>query len=416
MKIADWMLDRLFAHQVEQRVQNAIQVIDDRWWKQIGGATTTHDRNWGEYQENLADSLSAWRDNPLARRIVALTTDYVVGDGIHITSQIAQVQKFIDALWQHPLNKLDQRLYAWCDELTRSGELFIVIATNPVDGVSYLRTISASAIDQIETDPDDLERELRFHEIRIGDLEGRWWPSPALAGMSEPCIVHYTINRPVGAIRGEGDLAPILPWLRRYKEWLEDRVRVNRLRNNFLWQVKLTNAAPGDLERKRQQYRQPPSPGSIIVSDENEEWTALSASLQSSDAEADGKALRLVIAAGAGVPLHFLSEGESATRATAAEMGGPTFRHYTHRQLAFVAMLYDLVTTCARRAAIVANVRLPDDLQLSATLPDLDRGDNLALAQAMGAAASALTIMRDNGWIDDPTAAELTLKFTGEIE
>ena len=419
----DWwerLAGRLLGDVIERRVQQAVQVVDDRWWSQIGGAAGSNDRRWGEVQGNLSDSLVAWRDNPLARRIVALTTDYVVGDGLTIGSERPEVADFIRRLWDDPLNRLSLRLYAWCDELTRAGELFLVVATNPGNGLSYMRAVPAARIDQIESDSDDLEREVRYHELIPGSVEGRWWPAAQATAPGalpeEPVMCHFAINRPVGAQRGESDLTPLLPWLRRYREWLEDRVRVNRLRNSFLWQVRLHHAAPADVERKRMQYRQPPAPGSIIVSDENEEWTALSASLQSSDAEADGKALRLVIAAGAGVPLHFLSEGESATRATAAEMGGPTFRHYTHRQLAFVAMLYDLVTTCARRAAIVANVRLPDDLQLSATLPDLDRGDNLALAQAMGAAASALTIMRDNGWIDDPTAAELTLKFTGEIE
>jgi hypothetical protein len=40
-------------------------------------------------------------------------------------------------------------------------------------------------------------------------------------------MLHYAVNRPVGAVRGESDLAPILPWLRRYNRWLEDRVRLN---------------------------------------------------------------------------------------------------------------------------------------------------------------------------------------------
>lgn len=405
--------ERLFGSYIERRVQNAVKVIDDKWWTQIGGAIGPHDKNWGELQEDLSDSLEAWRMNPLARRIVSLTTDYVVGDGITVTSEVSAVQEFIDKFWSHPLNHIDQRLYAWCDELTRSGELFIVVFTNPGDGMSYVRNIPASAIDQIESDPDDLERELQYHELVDGTLEGRWWPSwwSVPAGASE-FVLHYTINRPVGAVRGEGDLVPILPWLRRYREWLEDRVRVNRLRNSFLWQVKLSNSTPGDVSRKQSQYKHAPSPGSIIVSDENEEWQALSASLQSSDAESDGKSLRLMVAAGAGIPLHFLSEGESATRATAAEMGGPTFRHYKHRQLAFSEMLMDLVGVCVQNFGM----SLPADLglSLSCVLPDLTRADNLQLAQAMKEIASAVAEMLERGLIDEDTAKTLVSKFAGE--
>ncbi len=66
--------------------------------------------------------------------------------------------------------------------------------------------------------------------------------------------------------------------------------------------------------------------------------------------EADGKAIRLMIAAGAGVPLHFLAEGESATRATAREMGTATFRHFSHRQHVFGAIVEDVIRVAARRA------------------------------------------------------------------
>ena len=411
MNIREFAAERLFGDVIERRVQNAVKVIDDRWWKQIGGATGPHDKNWGDLQEDLSDSLEAWRTNPLARRIVSLTTDYVVGDGITVRSERAEVQRFIEEFWKHPLNRIDQRLYAWCDEWTRSGELFLVVSRNPGNGMSYVRSVPASKIDQIETDPDDLERELNYHELVDGDLEGRWWPGREAVGPGQ-FMLHSAVNRPVGAVRGEGDLVPLLPWLRRYKEWLEDRVRVNRLRNSFLWQVRLMNATPGDVSRKQQQYRHPPSPGSVIVSDENEQWEALSASLQSSDAEADGKALRLMVAAGAGVPLHFLSEGESATRATAAEMGGPTFRHYKHRQLAFVAMLLDLVTVCWENRDQGAG----DDLKLMYTLPDLTRADNLQLAQAMKEAGEAIGALVDRGWIDEKDGRRLAMKFAGEVD
>ena len=410
------MAERFFGDMIEQRVQNAVKVVDDQWWKQIGGATGTQDRRWAEMQDDLRDSLSAWRDNPLARRIVALTTDYVVGDGITLNSEIPEVAEFIRQLWEHSLNRLSLRLYAWCDELTRAGELFLVLATNPGSGLSYLRAVPASRIDRIESDPDDLEQELRYHELVEGDLAGRWWPSPHTADGQEPVMCHFSINRPVGALRGEGDLVPLLPWLRRYREWLEDRVRVNRLRNSFLWQVRLHNATPGDVDRKRMQYRQPPSPGSIIVSDDNEEWSALTARLDGPAAESDGKALRLLIAAGAGVPLHFLSEGESATKATAAEMGGPTFRHYHHRQLHFVGLLRQVVTLAAQRAIALGKLPAPPDgdLRLTHILPDLTREDNLQLAQALREAVEALGALHDRGWIDEAAAKRLAYRFAGE--
>ena len=135
------LAERLFGDVIDRRVQAAVKVIDDKWWRQVDGAAGPQDKKWWEIKDDLDDALDAWRTNPLAFRIVALTTDYVVGAGIQVTSPVAYVDKFINELWSHRLNKLALRLYTWCDELTRAGDLFIVIYTNPADGLSYFRAI-----------------------------------------------------------------------------------------------------------------------------------------------------------------------------------------------------------------------------------------------------------------------------------
>lgn len=411
MRLSDRLADALFGSVIDRRVQNAVKVVDDRWWSQVGGGVDRRERFWADLREDMDDSLEAYRDNPLARRIVSLVTDYVVGDGIRVRSEHEEVQRFIDRFMDHPENRIGSRLYAWSDELVRAGELFIVVFRNPGDRLCYLRTIPASRIDRVVTDPEDFERELEYHEVVAGSVEGRVWPG-RWSGVESGFVLHYAVNRPLGATRGEGDLVPILPWLRRYREWLEDRVRVNRLRNSFVWHVGLANAQPADLAAKQRQYGQPPSPGSVIVTDGNETWEALSASLHGADAEADGKALRLMIAAGAGIPLHFLSEGESATKATAAEMGGPTFRHYAHRQRWLADMLIDVVTVVLRNSGR----SWPADLRLSCDLPDLTRADNLLLAQAMGEAVEALGQFVDREWLTAEQARALALRFAGEVE
>ena len=163
-------------------------------------------------------------------------------------------------------------------------------------------------------------------------------------------MLHYAINKRVGEVRGASDLAQIVTWLERYDTWLEDRVRINRYKGAYLWQVKIEGALPGQLEAKRAQYSRVPASGSIIVTDGHETWTAVQPSIAADDVEADGKAIRLMIAAGSGVPLHFLAEGESATRATAREMGTATYRHFAHRQYIFEHILRDVVQVAAARA------------------------------------------------------------------
>ncbi|MER3459228.1 MAG: hypothetical protein C4309_11910 [Chloroflexota bacterium] len=405
---------RLFGDVIAQEVTLAVKVVDDRWWQQIGGSRAgTTDRDWWEHAENLADALEAWRTNPLARQIINLTTSYVVGDGITVSSGKPGVDAWLRRFWYHRLNRLDLRLAGMCDELSRSGELFVVLSRNPADGMSYVRFVPASQIDRIETAEDDVERELRYHQVLAGEIGGRWWLSwdHPEAPAADQVMGHFAINRPVGATRGEGDLVPILPWLKRYKVWLEDRLKANKFKTRFYWDVAI-EGQEADIAAARARYAHPPEDGSIIVHSTKETWNAVQPRIEAEDAEADGKAVRLMIAAGAGVPLHFLAEGESATRATAAEMGDPTFRHYQRRQLAFRAMLVEL----ARRAVLVGRARpYGDDPLIRATAPDIVEQDNRMLAESARTIVEAFALMKAQGWIDDARAVRLAFKFAGEV-
>jgi len=415
LPLLDRIVERLFGAEIERRVQNAVRAVDDQWWQPVAGnAPLSLDLPWAERRQHLEDCLHEWRTNPLAFRITALTTDFVVGSGIRVRAADPAVQSFVDAFWRHPQNRMALRLYKWSDELVRSGELFIALSRNPADGMSYVREIPALLVDDIELDADDMERELRYHQL-TDDMAGRWWLSAAhpRAAEVDQVVLHFAVNRPAGAARGLPDLLPILRWLRRYQDWVEDRARLNKYRSAFLWHCQVTNPAPGELERKRAQYAKAPTPGSILVTDQNEQWQAVHAQLDADDAESDGKAIRLMAAAGAGVPLHFLSEGESATRATAAEMGQPTYRHYKHRQSFLGHVLTETLAVALRRGMSLPDA-LTRDLGLSVEVEDLTREDNQALAASAASIVSALAEMRAHGWIDDYHAASIALRFAGE--
>ena len=392
------------------------RVTDDGNWDLIAGGGGPSDRNWQDIQDDLRDTLEAWRKNFLIRQIVRLCSAYVIGDGIKITSKRRNVQKFIDEFYDHRQNKISRRLLAWCDELTRSGEIFIALFTNPVDGMSYVRAVPAASIRKVECDPEDYEREIAYHETVPGQIEPKIWKSKLTAGPKEAALLHYTINKPVGATRGESDLTPVLPWAKRYGEWLKDRVRFNRLRNE-LAAVELRTK--GNVEmRKKQILKDPPLNGSITVTQmDEEELIYHAAQSEGGDAEPDGRAQRLAIATGANIPLHFLAEGDTANRATAVEMGDPTHRFYRSRQNDIVDLLTDLCEQAYLRKVAAGLARLPanGDLKFGAELPDISRADNNALATAAATIVGAFAVMKAQGWITDEIAIRLAFKFCGEI-
>ena len=68
-------------------------------------------------------------------------------------------------------------------------------------------------------------------------------------GNGVPWMLHYAVNRPVGALRGEGDLAPVLQWLRSYRGWLQDRVRLNHAVRSFIWIIKAPASLYAELKK-----------------------------------------------------------------------------------------------------------------------------------------------------------------------
>jgi len=359
-----------------------------------GAAFPLIDKPWGEQVQELADARDAWRRSPLARRIVQLVSAYVVGNGVTVTAGYRPLARFVAAWWT--ANRMDLRLAEWCDELTRSGELFVVLYTNPADGVSAVRLRPAQVIDEIDVDPEDYETELRYHEVgsRLDSVEGSWWLGPAHPDAwtgTQPLMLHYAVNRPVGAVRGESDLAPILPWLQRYSRWLEDRVRLNAGVRAFLWVVN----APARLHATlRERYTRPPEPGSIIIADEGETWTAVAPSLNANDAANDGRAIRWMITAGGpGTSLLDLGEGEDSNLATGQVMTEMRRRFLRRRQAYLQWLLADVLVHAWRRYVAVRGIAArpvtPADIRVE--MPDISVEDNKELATAAAQLASALT-------------------------
>ena len=177
----------------------------------VGFQGGPNDRDHHEIQQLYEDALTAWRKNPLAKRIIDCTVDYVLGDGMTPTAP-GQIGAFLRRWWTHPKNHMDRRLPELAEELARAGDLFLTLHTNPVDGLSYVRPIPKDRIVKIETAPNDWETELVYYERQeVG--EPRPWLSPHHTDAAEaPAIMlHYSVNRVVGALLGESDLATMLP-------------------------------------------------------------------------------------------------------------------------------------------------------------------------------------------------------------
>jgi len=411
IKMITWLERWLGRSKPPRRAALAAANINDGFYE---AAAERRDRLTFDRAELLAQALDAWRSNPLARRIIALTTQHVLGSGLTLACDHPETAAFLSEFWEHPLNRMEQRLYEWCDELSRAGNLFVLLSTD-ASGMSYVRAIPAAEIEQIEARGNDVEQALRFT-----GREGEWPAYDPLrdarlpGGGFTPCVLHYAVNRPAGAQWGESDLGPLLRWLARYTAWLEDRVRLNRYRNTFMYVV--TSRYASEEERAARQAALaavPPSPGAILVTDESESWQVINPQLESAEAALDGEALKKMVAAGAGVPMHFLAEPEDATRTTAEAANGPAYRAFEQRQRQFLWLVEDLLRAVLRRRALV-------DGRVQAAAPLRLRGEEISLrdrqaqAGALAAAAPVFLNLHERGLLADGELLRLVYSLAGE--
>ncbi len=372
--------------------------VDDknpRGWLALDGMGR-HDRPAGEAGGLYRDGFEAWQKNPLAWRGVALTNDHVLGDGLRLSSSVLALDDFIDSFWHHEMNQMDDRIEPMMSDLTRGGDLFVLLFLNRSDGMSYIRFLTKDEIAEIETAENDRELPLVYWQWTEGGTERVPWYSPYHpdAWEQDAVCLHYSVNKPLGALMGEGDYVAGLPWLKRYSRLLDGRVRLHWLSRAFLWFLKVPNKKVQDAQERN---RTPPEPGSVMIHDEGEEWSVKSPNLRGMDATFDLRSVFRMALASVGFPSHWMGDSSDANLATAKTAQLPAERRLKRRQNYFVRVLQDIIYHAYQRGARIGKLPpLPTNKYadlFAAAVADVSRADNLELANAAQYAANAMDKM-----------------------
>jgi len=72
--------------------------------------------------------------NPLAKRLINVMKVFLVGEGLGVHAEDADVQEVIDDFWNDPQNSMDINLPEYVKELAIFGEQLFQVSRNPIDG------------------------------------------------------------------------------------------------------------------------------------------------------------------------------------------------------------------------------------------------------------------------------------------
>lgn len=310
---------------------------------------------WQTRKEVISRCHLAWERNPLANAAVGLTTLFSVGEGMTVTYLNKDVEAVIEEFRQNAENAVEQYEKQLSDSIQVDGELFIRFYQSD-DGQTVITVIPPWEILWIETERGFNRRILSYHRQAVqtngkpGDAEYFEEDIPADE------MIHVAINRLPYEMRGRPELFRILPWLKAYKDWLEGRARQNHWRGSILWDVSLKDATPQQVAAKRAQYKQPPSPGSLLVHNDREMWQSVESKVAASDVSEDGRQIKLMTGVGVKLPEYMLSDGQNANLASASAQQLPALKKFVDFQDVQVNQVWTPIYKRVVENAIIAGI------------------------------------------------------------
>jgi len=336
--------------------------------------------NWSTREYVLTNTHAAYQRNPIAKRGVNYVSAFVVGEGFNLTPKNDKVKEVLDAFCDNEDNAVREYERQAVKDLLVDGELMIRFFEG--NGEVVMAPLRPWECQFIETEPGFFRRKkmFRFQFYKTAG-DSPYASETEQVDIDAKEILHVAINRHGYELRGRPELYSILPWLRAYKDWLENRARQNHWRNALLWLVRVTAASPNVIAAVAARWRKPPSPGSVAVESDKVDVQALSNTVGSTDAGEDGRQIKLMSAVGLGIPEYMLSDGENANLATATKQELPALTTFEEYQTIMIEQVWYPVFRRVLQAAVDAGV-LPEevdeqDVDGDPVYEDMDDADDL---------------------------------------
>lgn len=280
-------------------------------------------------------------NDPLAKRAVALMTDYSFGTGINWNAEDERADELLTLFWNDPNNKsvfsaAGQRKSS--DRLLIDGELFFAVFPGRQ---SSIRRVDPLEITEFLTNPDDRE-DVRFYKREWVDAQAKQHTDyyRSFANLkNESCkdylgasrqktqdalIYHLAIND-LGQ-RGNSYLLPALEWIKLYRRFLASRVAVMLALAKFAWKLKVQGGQTAVDAAVAKYSGQDVAAGSTHVENLGAELTQIRTDSGASQAYQDGRMLKLQVSAATGWPEQYMGDISIGNLATAKTVEAPVQR------------------------------------------------------------------------------------------
>lgn len=380
---------------------------DDDQWRRLSGRSEkdldpiTHDRA-------LKQAKFLWQSNPLANRLIELPLAYLLGKGVRLAVAEGESadQKTLDRHWKDCINAWPIKLPKRARELALFGEQCwpVFVGGNGFVRIGYL---DPAIIATVVMDPENAEQPIGIVTVKNKQGVARRYkiivngPEDVFAEKTQEIRKTFTdgqcfffrVNDLCNGTRGRSDLLALMDWVDAYESFLFGELDRADFMRAFIWDVKLTGADQPQVDLRAKSITAP-SPGSVRVHNENEEWNAVTPSLQAADGEAAAKLFRNHILGGNTMPEHWFGGAGDVNRATGSSMVEPTEKMYEMRQSYLGHMLLEVATFVLRASWGNLDGELDEERQavidgLTVEWPEMTTKDTTRYASALAQVVSA---------------------------
>ena len=411
-----------------------VDADEDQWRKLTGDAQRDLSPMTQQKMQKIAHYL--WEANLLANRIIELPVAYLLAEGVALkvdgeSEEAKANQATLDRFWADPINQMDLKLPKKVRELALFGEQVYPAFANEHNGAVRLGYLDPSLIETVVKDPDNPEQPIGI--VTVKDRKGRARRYRVVINGDEDAFTsrtqsiretfadgdafYFQVNDLSSGSRGRSDLLAQADWLDGLDQFMWGELDRAAFLRAFIWDVTLKNADRATVEKRAKEIRTP-SPGTINVHNDSELWEAMAPELKGYENAATARLFRNHVLGGASLPEHWFGGGGDVNRATAAEMGGPTFKMLAMRQRVWKHILESIGRYVLMKKASVESAK-PDwskpEWRVQAVFPDLVNEDVDKFANALSKIAIAAAAMVENNFITKKTALALIALVAGRL-
>jgi hypothetical protein len=443
--------------QIKERLWELELALEDRGWQRQLALAQTEFSRYGLQQIILISRLMFIK-NPLIRRWVLISGYYTFGRGVEISCDDEDANEVIQDFLTANVSEFGQiGLIEKDNSLHTDGQVFFVFFADKGKGGLKVRTIPATEITDIITNPDDTSEARYFQRrwvqrvtdpatgVTQNEMMEKFYPALAyedavdsIGGVEvlrDQPVYHMKVGGLKEWLFGLPEVYCGIDWARAYKSFLEDWASLNRALARFAWNLETKGgvAAIQNFQKvlsttlgqggTQIESNPPPTTGSAFVTGPGNKLEPIKTAGSTNNPE-QGRRVLLMLCAGAGLPETFFGDASTGSLATAVSLDRPTELKFLERQERWRAVLQVIVTYALQQSNKAPKGKLREarqkanlngdlsDLTVNVKFPAVLEHDIAIMVSAIVQAAT-LGGFQLGGTMDMRTTAQLLMAELG---